>query len=339
MKTKCYAKINHYLIVKNTIKNNLHILDSVMQKIDLYDVLSVDIKKTDSKTKVNNKVTTKLTNENIIRVNSHQYKKLNISEIQLIFEKTSCYLKNKKSLKTKNNLIIKALNLYLKKLCEDYEIYFKEKVVLQINVKKNIPLGSGLGGGSSNAASMINLMQDFLIDKYKNKEFIIKKNNKNIKISDFRLKKIAKTNLGISLGSDVPFFIHGNNCSRVLGTGDIIKKVEGKKGEILLFFPKVKQSTKSVYKKFDEINKLKNNTTKKIVVNAKKYDEIVINDLEDAFFSLNTKVLTKKNELCKKFPNSKVILTGSGSTIFVHLKGNDKKTKTSICKKVKLLND
>ena len=69
-------------------------------------------------------------------------------------------------------------------------------------MKKNIPLGSGLGGGSSNAAVTllaINRLYDL-----------------NISYDDL-------INYAKKLGSDVPFFINGGTAY-ISGRGDIVRK-------------------------------------------------------------------------------------------------------------------
>lgn len=338
MKTNCYAKINHYLVVKNTLKNNLHVLDSVMQKIDLFDVLELSIKEVMPNVGIQSKSNIK--KNNVLSIKSNLYKKFRISEVQLIFKDTECYRGNKKQLKTNDNLIIKGLNLYLEKISSRFDISFNKDVILIINIEKNIPLGGGLGGGSSNAASIVNLMQEFLIAKYKSKEITIKKNNKSISLGDFRLKKNDKTNISKNLGSDVSFFIHDINCARVSGTGEIVKKIKGNKGVVLLYTPKVKQSTKQIYKKFDELSSQKSKLgLKRVKTNYKIYEEVEVNDLQEAFFCLNKRFIKVRDQLKIKYPKSKVMLTGSGSTIFVHLKYVDRKKDSFNLKKVKLLED
>ena len=85
------------------------------------------------------------------------------------------------------NLIIKALNA-LKDI-----IPFKRG--LEIRLKKNIPLGAGLGGGSSNAASVLKGVN---------------------KLCGLGLKRNQLIKVAGSVSSDAPFFIFGGTA---LGTG------------------------------------------------------------------------------------------------------------------------
>ena len=79
-----------------------------------------------------------------------------------------------------NNLAFKALHLL--------KSNFKIKNEVSIKIKKNIPLGSGLGGGSSNAATVL----------------LVLNRHWNLNLTNDILK-----DLGSSLGSDVPIFIEG----------------------------------------------------------------------------------------------------------------------------------
>ena len=71
--------------------------------------------------------------------------------------------KFKKGIKNNSNTITKTLNFLRKKK------YFK-KEYFKINVQKNIPHGSGLGGGSSNAAILLKFLKSLINLKIKKKE-------------------------------------------------------------------------------------------------------------------------------------------------------------------------
>ena len=103
------------------------------------------------------------------------------------------------SLDNSENIAFKAIN--------SMDQYKLKEIGLDIFLKKKIPIGSGLGGGSSNAASVLLILNHFY----------------NAKLSIEYLKNIAK-----HLGADVPFFLDGYNCF-VSGIGDILKRVKRKK--------------------------------------------------------------------------------------------------------------
>ena len=82
-------------------------------------------------------------------------------------------------LNDENNLVIKAVRLI--------EQLVHQKVNVSITLEKNIPIGAGLGGGSSNAAQTLLSINEFF----------------NLQIKEEKLKEFA-----LQLGSDVPFFLH-----------------------------------------------------------------------------------------------------------------------------------
>ena len=129
---------------------------------------------------------------------------------------------NKLSLR-EDNLIIKTAEI-LK------DCFPKKNLGANIFLKKNIPIGAGLAGGSSNAAStLIGL----------NKLWGLNLNKKS-------LHKIAS-----SIGSDVPFFIDGGS-QYCFGRGEILEKYDFNSSYslILLKNPNVSISTSDAYKKY-----------------------------------------------------------------------------------------
>ena len=124
-----------------------------------------------------------------------------------------------------DNLIIKAAN-YIKDLSKNKELG------ANIFLKKNIPIGAGLAGGSSNAAATLiglNKLWDLDLD-YKTIFLLSKK-----------------------LGSDVPFFIEGG-CQFCFGRGEILEKYSSNFdfGVILLKNPNISISTVDTYKKYSQ---------------------------------------------------------------------------------------
>ncbi len=98
-------------------------------------------------------------------------------------------------------------------------------------VTKRIPVGGGLGGGSSNAAAMLRAL-DALFE---------------LGLPTERLASIAG-----GLGSDVPFLVHGGSAI-VGGLGDRIEPlVDVPDAHVVLVFPEVPCPTPAVYRCFDE---------------------------------------------------------------------------------------
>jgi len=116
------------------------------------------------------------------------------------------------------NLVVQAYEL----LKADYQI-----PPVRIHLHKNIPTGAGLGGGSSDAASMLMLLNDLF----------------RLKISREKLLKYA-----FLLGSDCPFFIHGKPVFAT-GRGEIMEDVTVNLPEyyLILVKPPIHISTAEAY--------------------------------------------------------------------------------------------
>ena len=124
-----------------------------------------------------------------------------------------------------NNLIFKSLNA-IKNYCEI------DKGV-QIHLKKIIPVGAGLGGGSSNAATTLIALN---------------------KIWDLDLSREELAKIGMPLGADIPIFIYGKNAIAT-EIGDVFLDVELRKDKFLLICPNIEVSTGEMFRKL-KIDKL-----------------------------------------------------------------------------------
>lgn len=180
---------------------------------------------------------------------------------------------------------------------------FNEGINVKIN--KHIPLQSGLGGGSSNAATTINVVNELLqLDlKYKDKLYIAKQ-----------------------VGADVPFFLT-NKTAIVEGIGEKVTPIKSIKAQVLLVKPKEGINTKKAYEMYGFVGGDHGNFDE--VIEAYNKDDLsslgerVYNSLERAAFKIESNIEILKNELLKE--NCEVVLmSGSGSTIFVMSKNIDK---------------
>ena len=107
---------------------------------------------------------------------------------------------------------------------------------VKVFLKKGIPAGGGLGGGSSDAAALIRVLSKIC----------------NITLDDNQLDYIAS-----KTGSDVFFFMHcgqdGTGCAVVSGRGEVIKKITPRRDlYLLLVFPEIFSSTKQAYELVDK---------------------------------------------------------------------------------------
>ena len=196
--------------------------------------------------------------------------------------------KFKKNIKLKNNSVSKSMYVLRKKnIISNSSNY-------EIKVKKNIPVFSGLGGGSSNAAT------------------IIKYFYKRRKIIDNDIDYFAKY-----LGSDFKLFF--KNSKIIQENFFNIRNFKFKHNfYLLIVYPFKKSSTKDVYskiKKFEKIKKLNifNKVSKSKMLDKLKSETNSLESIVISRFPLIKKVL-KELSLLKKCEFSRI--TGSGSACF-----------------------
>jgi 4-diphosphocytidyl-2-C-methyl-D-erythritol kinase len=185
----------------------------------------------------------------------------------------------------KDNLVLKAFSLLKKD--------FNDLPPVSIHLHKTIPIGAGLGGGSSDAASALKLMNTLF----------------NLYLEDWFLEDYAA-----QLGSDCPFFIEGTP-KLAKGRGEILEPVPlsltGK--WVVLVNPNLHIGTKKAYEGVTP--KQPKDDLKDLLSNPMLWKAGLINDFEESIF--------------KKYPQIKAIQTslyqqgafyaaisGSGSTVF-----------------------
>ena len=216
------------------------------------------------------------------------FDKITVKEIKYKKDKIEFYGKFKKNINSKSNTITKTLSILRR---NGYLINKK----FHIKIKKNIPQGAGLGGGSINSATLIN----FLISKYK------------IKIGQKKILKLTR-----NIGSDVPLGIRIKN-SLLLSGNDYLRRFSGKLNlVVVLVNPNIKCFSKKIYsinrhysssypkKNFSSFRKLFN-------INNIKSDR---NDLEKVVFKLYPKIETLNNFIKVQENCLFSRMTGSGST-------------------------
>ena len=195
-------------------------------------------------------------------------------------------------LNTPANLAFKAAAL----LKDTYHI--KEGV--RIRLDKKIPVASGLGGGSSDAAAVLLAL------------------NRLWKINE-PLSRLFP--LALQLGSDVPAFLAPGRC-RAGGFGAEIKSLPvEKKLDYLLVLTGIKSPTSLAYRQLDDLT-YKPRSSKMIIAALKKGGA---NEITAALFNRFQEVLGKKNKEIKKWQTllqhnfGSSLLSGSGGSFFVLL--------------------
>lgn len=167
---------------------------------------------------------------------------------------------------------------------------------VEIDLNKNIPMGAGLGGGSSDAAStLIGL------------NFLWKTG----------LNRSELAQIGLELGADVPFFIYGQNAF-VEGVGEKITPVQLPPANYLLVFPGVGIPTQTI---FQDPSLTRNHTSITIIDFVAHLSESGLgnNDLQDVVVQKHPEVKKALDWLLEQFPGSHPRMSGSGSTVFVRL--------------------
>ena len=208
--------------------------------------------------------------------------KINTSKDKVIFSG-----KFSKGIDKKVNTVTKVLTLLRKK-------NFIKNQSFKINIQKNIPHGSGLGGGSSNASNLLNYF------------------NHKMKL---KLKKKKMTNLAKKIGSDVPIVLERKNTF-LTGEKDKILRISKKFNlNLLIVYPNIVCSTKKVYKKcrIDEDKKYQfyyNKKSKRKLIDYLKNEK---NDLEKIVVKIYPKIGQIINFI--KFQKGCLFsrITGSGS--------------------------
>ena len=190
-----------------------------------------------------------------------------------------------------DNLVCKAANLILE------ECGIKKGVL--INLEKNIPVGAGLGGGSSDAATTLKALNSLWKVGLNNEELM-----------EFAAK----------LGSDIPFFINGKTAL-CRGRGELITPVEVRnRMDYIILFPRVHISTETIYKNL-KIDLTKKRKDVSFFLDALKYSEVagisklLFNRLEEIIFATYPDLLQVKSTL-ESFDFCGLSISGSGSAFF-----------------------
>ena len=189
---------------------------------------------------------------------------ISISKIENLKDKISFSGKFKKGINKKKNTITKVLALLRRN-------QLIENQAFKINVQKNIPHGSGLGGGSSNAAYLLN---------YFNSKMKLKLNKKKI-------KKLAS-----QIGFDVPINLERQNTFLTGKRGEILRLKQKFRLNLLIVYPNLICSTKKIYKRNKKISlskllSLSYIKDNKKLINLLKNEN---NDLEKAVVKIYPKV-------------------------------------------------
>ena len=125
-----------------------------------------------------------------------------------------------KGVSDEDNLIVKAALIL-----QNHTNSQSKSRGVTIRLKKKLPMGGGLGGGSSNAATTLLALNELW----------------QLKINNLELQRI-----GLTLGADVPVFIHGNACLAE-GIGEVFSSVEVVEPWYLVLIPECQVNTGEIF--------------------------------------------------------------------------------------------
>ena len=189
------------------------------------------------------------------------------------------------SIPTANNICIKAYEI----LNQDFDIGN-----VNIHLDKRIPIGSGLGGGSSDASFLLKALNILF----------------KLKLSNNQLSEYAK-----KIGADCPFFID-NTPKYITGVGDIMKNVDLNLSnyDIKFTFPEISISTNEAYKNI--IPKESNNKLMQYISEPiNKWKGNINNDFEESVFEKHPYLKVLKKEIYSRGAIY-ASMTGSGSVLY-----------------------
>jgi 4-diphosphocytidyl-2-C-methyl-D-erythritol kinase len=184
-----------------------------------------------------------------------------------------------------NDLVVRAARLLKKFTSYPHGV--------KIHLKKNIPMGAGLGGGSSDAASVLIGLN---------------------RLWDLNLSQSELMSLGLELGADVPFFLFGENAF-VEGIGEQLCYVDLPEEQFLVIFPGQSISTKEVFQAETLTRDHAPITISDFLASSWK-DPSFGNDLQWVASKICPEVNRALDWIAQQAPSSVKRMTGSGSSVF-----------------------
>lgn len=185
------------------------------------------------------------------------------------------------------------------------EAHAGRELPINLSVIKHIPSGGGLGGGSSDAASVLMMLNELY----------------SLRLGEMELRSIAGT-----LGADVHFFVdlesfrneRAPGAAIVSGFGEIIERVDRQSMPITLLVPEFGCATRDVYHAFDRVERspIEFGVIDKLISAGLDREPALFNDLAAPAMEVEPK-LRELHRLLSDGLGRVVHVSGSGSTMFV----------------------
>ncbi len=168
---------------------------------------------------------------------------------------------------------------------------------ISIELRKKIPHGAGLGGGSSDAASVLLALDELF---------------------ETKLSREAFTEIAEPIGSDIPFFLF-RSTALCKGHGEMVSPVKlNRQFPILLLKPAFAVSTSWAYSRWQDSREIPG-----ICYKAQEFpDQNFVNDLERPVFEKFVFLAQLKMWLLNQSEIGAALMSGSGSTTFAVMRAN-----------------
>jgi 4-diphosphocytidyl-2-C-methyl-D-erythritol kinase len=222
-------------------------------------------------------------------------------EIRTIFQKINLHDTLHFSLKKKKGISITTNHPALP-IGMDNLVYQAAQSILKrsnyrggvcIEIRKRIPLGAGLGGGSSNAATTLKALDQMLRLDLPKKELM---------------------GMGVKIGADVPFFFL-EGAAIASGIGERLKTVQVPGLWYVLIYPNFEVSTRWAYQNFVLTKRRFHFRFHKFLKTSEEISSLLWNDLEEVVSKEYPEIGVMKKMLCSAGALG-ALMTGSGPTVF-----------------------
>jgi 4-diphosphocytidyl-2-C-methyl-D-erythritol kinase len=203
-------------------------------------------------------------------------------------------------LATPDNLVVRAAEAVVNEL--------KRKAAVRLRLRKGIPLGAGLGGGSSDAAGVLRALPPLL--------------GRPLPLS--RLLE-----MGARLGADVPFFLIGGQVAGLGRGATLFPLPDPPPRPLVVVYPGIQVATREAYRKLDE-SRAARAGKRALTLTTRAPDRMMfyfcaslfrrrgdrlVNDFEPVVFSAYPQLARLKGVLIRAGA-SPALLSGSGSAVF-----------------------
>ena len=164
---------------------------------------------------------------------------------------------------------------------------------ISIHIEKRIPLGAGLGGGSSNAATTLKALNQLL---------------------EMGLSRKEMMTMGVKIGADVPFFFLDKGAIAA-GIGERLKEIDLPALWFVLIYPKFEVSTRWAYQNTRLTKEKFRYKIHKLLATPEAISKALMNDLEEVVSEKFPQIHIMK-EVLRSQGALGSLMTGSGPTVF-----------------------